>query len=328
MLAAMAALILPASARGVDKVGIAGFGPITRVVAVCEEGWLLGGGVAVADAKGDTLRLCIGFRPGEEHRGFRVGALHPNDEGAKTVAIGSQEESALLKLLQDYLDRKYSFTQQRQMSCGGDLAARAGSGKFDAYLAGLLSGYHQLARMSRWLHDRYSPGELDSLAHRQFDELTDDADREAVGWLKALRLGQWVQDDELLRTSYLDDYQLKECGREPLTVVSIGWYYDGGTVGAVLTDADGCLVKFCIDHGLSTLTPGALYVGDRWPSSPNARIATAAEEERVRQLVEQVLKATCGRGFPHELEQAIAQRHENATGTKLIQELLKLLEGC
>ena len=122
--------------------------------------------------------------------------------------------------------------------------------------------------------------------------------------------------------------RLDNCGRAPLVVVSISRHYDGGSMAAAVTDSNGCLVEFIIDHGMGSATPGALYVGARAVSSPSARIAGLAEKKYVLQLVVQVLESNCGKEFPAELRRLIEKYERDAEGTVLIERLLGLLKGC
>ncbi len=135
-------------------------------------------------------------------------------------------------------------------------------------------------------------------------------------------------DDRFSAADTIASANVDRCGRNPLVAEFIGWYYDGGTVGASITDSSGCLVEFFIDHGLESATPGALYVGARVPSSPNASKANVAEEKHILQLVVQVLKSTCGKDYPSELSQLIEGYARDLEGAKLIQRLLDLLKGC
>lgn len=99
-------------------------------------------------------------------------------------------------------------------------------------------------------------------------------------------------------------------------------------MAAAVTDSNGCLVEFVIDHGMGSATPGALYVGSQQISSPKAVITGSAEEKFILQLVEQVLQANCGKEFPVELRRLIAKYASEAEGTVLIERLLDLLKGC
>ena len=118
------------------------------------------------------------------------------------------------------------------------------------------------------------------------------------------------------------------CGGDPLTAEYIGWYFDGGTMGASVTDSNGCLVEFYVDHRMSSATPGALYVGARVPSSPKASLASLAEVKYIQQLIVQVLKSTCGEEFPSILSQLIEELALEAEGAQLIEKLLDVLDGC
>lgn len=134
--------------------------------------------------------------------------------------------------------------------------------------------------------------------------------------------------DRVSATDSIAGANVCRCERDPLTAEYIGWYFDGGTMGASVTDSNGCLVEFFIDHGLSSATWGALYVGARVPSSPNASIASLAEVKYIQQLIVQILKSTCGKEFPGILNQLIEELALEAEGAQLIERLLDLLNGC
>lgn len=278
---------LPASGGPIDE--FEEFGEIQSIVSVFEHGWILGGGVELEDEKKQSLKVCVGFSPDQSHWGFRIGSLHPADEGSEIVEIGSDCESRLVDLFASYLNRTFTYSQRQRLSSSGDLQSLGKSKKYDAYLASILRSHGTLSEMWHWLNSNFSVEQQSKLANTPFLELETDIEREALGYIRNLQLGILPQNEDLLRREYLKDYILVDCGHDSFTIVDISTYYDGGTVGISVTDSSGCLVDLCVDHGISSLTSGAMYIGSRSPTSPSAKLASLSEEKRVVELLRRVL---------------------------------------
>ena len=275
---------------------------IESVVDVFEPEGELGYGAAFADSNGQVLKVCFGCST-EGYRGLRVGAIQPARRGSEPIELGSGRETELIALIQNYLDRSYTLVQQRTLAgrksedLGGPREIKA------AYVVRMLEAFRQRSAMFRWLDANYSTDQQKALIDTPIEQVESDTDREALAAIQNLRMGFVPDHEKFYHGEFLIDYQFEECGRKPLQIESVGYYYDGGSIGVEIADSAGCLVEFCFDYGMNSVTRGGIYIGARHPSSRRAKLATVSEEKRVLKLVKTILDKSYPRGTQQKLLQ-------------------------
>ena len=95
-----------------------------------------------------------------------------------------------------------------------------------------------------------------------------------------------------------------QCQHEPLSIVRVNSYYDGGTVAVSVSDSSGCLVSFCFDYSLSSETRGRVYMSPGGPRHPEARITGLKEERGIVKLLQGVID----HHYPRLVQQEIVKK--------------------
>lgn len=103
----------------------------------------------LVDATGRKAAFCFDFKSGSKTPGrLYMGAEHPSRPGAKLVPLRSQTEKAVLQILQSFLDRQFSRSEQKTIATlsGGEVYQRYSDKGTKARL--LLRGISRLQALS------------------------------------------------------------------------------------------------------------------------------------------------------------------------------------